>query len=332
VLGFLLLYFAMPIPNHIKAEMKKALRLINQSQRIFLTTHEGTDGDDLGSLLAVRFALINLGKHVIASVHKGVPEYLKFLPGSNQVGDKLVSTDFDLVITFGCNQIARTGLTSLQKFIGPFINFDHHPDNKLFGTINIVEPSTSSVAELTYYFFQICELRIDRDMATCILTGIFTDTGGFKHANTTSDSLHVASELMRKGARIEKISQQIMGRHNPAMSRIWARALENTRFNKSKSMIYTVITKEDFEQTQSTDDDLGGFVNFINALPEARFAMLLRQDGEVVRGSVRSEADRNVDVNKIAATFGGGGHKLASGFKIKGQLVKKGKGWEIINN
>jgi phosphoesterase RecJ-like protein len=234
-------------------------------------------------------------------------------------------------MTFGCNQLSRTGLPVLSQFSGPVINIDHHPDNKLFGTINIVEPSTSSVAELMYYFFQTCKLPVDHDIATCLLTGIFTDTGGFKHANTTSHTFEVASELVKKGARIEKISQKILGQNNPASIRVWARALENTRFDAKKGMIYAVLTTDDFEETHASDEDVSGFVNFLISIPEAKYAMLLRQDGDVVRGSLRSEPDRNVDVNKIAATFGGGGHKLASGFKIKGRLVKQGKGWKIVS-
>jgi phosphoesterase RecJ-like protein len=320
----------MPITNTTKAEMKKALRLITQSQRIFLTTHENTDGDDLGSLLAMRGAMLALNKDVMASVNKGVPDYLKFLPGSDQVGDKLEKADFDLLITFGCNSIARTGLDALQKFEGPKINIDHHPDNKLFGTINIVEPTTSAVAELMYYFFETCELPIDKDMATCLLTGIFTDTGGFRHSNTSADTLNVASELMARGARVGKISQMIVGHNNPKTHKIWVRALENTRFDAAKGMVFAVLTEQDFIETKTAPDDLAEFVSFLSALPQAKFAMVLKQDGDVVRGSLRSEPDRNINVNKIAATFGGGGHKLASGFKIKGRLVKEGRGWKIV--
>ncbi|HEX5429992.1 MAG TPA: bifunctional oligoribonuclease/PAP phosphatase NrnA [Patescibacteria group bacterium] len=320
----------MLISNSTKVDMKKALRLINSSQRIFLTTHEGTDGDDLGSLLAMRQVLIKLGKKVSAAVHKGVPQYLEFLSGSNQVGDKLSNIEFDLLITFGCNQIERTGLFALKNYKGPVINFDHHPDNKLFGTINIVEPSTSSVAELMYYFFQVCDLPVDQNTATCLLTGIFTDTGGFRHANTTAEALAVVSELMSRGARVEKISRIIQGRKNPAGIRIWTRALENTRFDSRRQMIYSVLTAEDFAAARATDDDLGSFVNFLISIPQAKFAMLLRQDGDVVRGSLRSELDRGTDVNKIARIFGGGGHELASGFKVRGHLVKKGNGWRIV--
>jgi phosphoesterase RecJ-like protein len=183
-----------------------------------------------------------------------------------------------------------------------------------------------------FYFFQTCKLEIDHEMATCLLTGIFTDTGGFKHANTTSDALAVASELMKKGARIEKISKNIMGKKKPGSIRIWARALENTRFDEQKMMVYSVLTEEDMKETGASDDDLSGFINLLTAIPQAKFAMLLRQDGNTVRGSLRSEPDRNVNVSKIAATFGGGGHALASGFKIKGRIVKMGRGWKIVSD
>ena len=319
----------MTISHKVKEQIKQGHRLIESSRKIFLTTHEGTDGDDLGSLLAMKHFLDAFGKKTFAAVSKGVPDNLKFLPKANEVADKFESADFDLVISFGCNQITRTGLPALFKFHGPIINIDHHPDNKMFGKINIVEPQTSSVAELMYYFFQINNIQINKHIADCILTGIFTDTGGFKHANTTAEVFAVASELMKKGARINKISNMVIGQNNPASARIWARALENTRFDFKKGMVYAVITEQDFKDTGSTDEDLSGFVSLINSIPQAKFAMLLRQDGDVIRGSLRSELNRGVDVNKIAATFGGGGHKLASGFKIKGRLVKKHNGWEI---
>lgn len=322
------------MPNSTKAEMKKALQLITKSERIFLTTHEGTDGDDLGSLLALRQALVKLGKNPIVAVSRGVPEYLKFLPGSQFVPGELDKAEFDLAIIFGCNTIARTGFAALNKFAGSVINIDHHPDNKKFGTINIVEPSTSSVAELMFYFFQTCEIKIDHIMATCLLTGIFTDTGGFKHPNTTAHTLSAVAELMKKGGRVDRVSKLLEGPSNPARYRIWSRALENTRLNRAQGLAYSVITAEDFAETQSNDDDLAGtiFVTMLNSIPEAKYAMLLRQDGEIVRGNLRSTMEKGVDVRKIASLFGGGGHKLASGFKVRGKLIKEGNGWKITPN
>lgn len=322
-----------------KLQFKKALDLIKRSHRIFLTTHEGTDGDDLGSLLAMRFFLKQIKKTNFAAVKGGIPNSLSFLPGNNDVGDELKELNGDLIITFGCNKIERTGWKILsgeagsrfagQNSIIPILNFDHHPDNTEFGTVNVIDAKTSAVAELVYYFLDFAEAEISKDIATCLLTGIFTDTGGFKHANTSAEALEVAAHLLKKGARIDKIAMQTMGRKRPSAIKAWAKGLENARFDPVKKMVFSVMTAEDLKEIGATDEDLDGFVEMLNNMPQAKFALLLRQEGEVVKGSLRSEPHKKVDVSKIAKSFGGGGHKLASGFTIKGKLVKDGEAWTI---
>lgn len=312
-----------------KLNFKKALELINDSDKILLTTHEGTDGDDLGSALAMHGFLKQIGKQADLIVKGGVPSNLIFLPGSEEVADRLDQLDAELVITFGCNKIERTGLLQLQNISIPIVNFDHHPDNTNFGKVNIVDADTAAVAELVYYFLIFADADIDKNMATALLTGIFTDTGGFKHANTSAAALEMASELLKKGARIDKIAVQTMGKKRPSTIKAWSKGLENARFDPEKKMVFSVLTEEDLKEIGATDEDLDGFVELINNMPQARFALLLRQDGDVVKGSLRSEPDKKVDVSKIAKSFGGGGHKLASGFKINGKLTREGDNWRI---
>lgn len=306
-----------------------AWTLLARSQNVLLTTHEGTDGDDLGSLLAVLPMLRRAGKRVAAAVKGGVPRNLQFLSGSEQVAEGLAEDKYDLLITFGCNRLDRTGWPSLQDGRVPIINFDHHPDNTNFGTVNVVDPTASSVAELIYHFLNHQAAVIDKDMATALLTGIFTDTGGFKHANTTAAALEAAADLLKKGARIDKIAGQVMGRKRSATLRAWAKGLENTRFDPDKQMVFSVLTEDDLREAGATDEDLEGFVELLNNIPQAKFALLLRQDGEQVKGSLRSEHYKGVDVSQIAKSFGGGGHKLASGFKLPGRLKRDRDVWKI---
>ncbi len=303
--------------------------MITESQDIFLTTHESTDGDDLGSLLAMRLALISKGKKITAAVKGGVPNSLKFLPGSVEVGEEYHSEKYDLIMTFGCGNIKRPGFKELETTKIPIINFDHHPDNSNFGKINVVEPATAAVAELIYYFLQLKNIEINKDIAYCLLTGIFTDTGGFKHSNTSPEVMEVASQLLKKGARIDKIATYTFGSKRPETIKAWAKALENTRFDSEKKMAFSVMTEEDLRELGATEDDLQGFVELLNNIPQAKFSLLLRQDGDLVKGSLRSETHKGVDVSKIAHSFGGGGHKLAAGFKVKGKLKRSGDKWLI---
>jgi phosphoesterase RecJ-like protein len=311
------------------ADFKKAWDLIGQADKIFLTTHEGTDGDDLGSLLAVRQVLLSLGKSVKAAVKGPVPRTLKFLPGTSEVGGEFPREKFDLIVTFGCSKIERAGFAALKSAGIPVINFDHHPDNTFFAQVNVVDEKTAAVAELVYYFLQSKNIKLNFEIATCILTGIFTDTGGFKHANTSAEVMQVAADLLKKGARIDRIASYTFGQKRPQALKAWSRALENTRFDKNKEMVFSVLTEQDIIEVGAADDDLQGFVELLNHIPQAKFAMMLRQDGEVVRGSLRSELYKNVDVSRIARSFGGGGHKLAAGFKLNGKLTRVGNKWEI---
>src|SRR3989344_4677238 len=240
-----------------KLPFKKALELINNSNRVLLTMHEGPDGDDLGSLLAMRYFLKQLGKEPTAIIKGDVPDNLSFLPDVNVIKQDIDHLNFDLVIFFGCNLAARTGFKQLENLKLSSISFDHHPDNQEFAIVNVVDPETSAVAELVYYFLEFADAELTKEMATCLLT------------------------------------------------------------------------EEDLREIGATDEDLDGFVELLNNMPQSRFALLLRQDGDVVRGSLRSEPQKKVDVSKIAKSFGGGGHKLASGFKIKGKLKKEGDAWSI---
>jgi phosphoesterase RecJ-like protein len=312
-----------------KVQFKKALELILKSDKIILTTHEGTDGDDLGSALAMFNFLHQHGKNPRVVIKGGVPNNLIFLPGSDQVESILHEVDADLIMTFGCSKIERIGFKLLEQSLLPIINFDHHPDNSNFGTVNIVDEKTAAVAELVYYFLVFAEAAINKDIATSLLTGIFTDTGGFKHANTSAKALEVASELLKKGARIDKIAFQTMGKKRPTTIKAWAKGLENARFDPEKKMVFSILTEEELREIGASEEDLEGFVELLNNMPQARFALLLRQDGDTVKGSLRSEPHKKIDVSKIAKSFGGGGHKLASGFKVKGRLIKEGDNWKI---
>ncbi len=315
--------------NKLKPQFDKAWKLIEPAQEIFLTTHESTDGDDLGSLLALALVLRRLGKQVSASIVGGVPGSLRFLPDSQLVSSEFEDKRYDLLIVFGCNKLSRTGLAVLQQFTEPLINFDHHPDNTGFGTVNIVDPQAAAVTELVYEFLKAKEISLDKEIATCLLTGLFTDTGGFKHANTSVSALKLAAVLLKKGARIDKIAAATMGRKSPSAVRAWAKGLENTRFDPQQKLVFSVLTAEDLAEVQASDEDLDGFVELLNNIPQAKFALLLRQDGEAVKGSLRSEPTKAVDVSQIARAFGGGGHKLAAGFKVKGKLVRQGSAWKI---
>ncbi len=309
----------------METDFINAKKLIEQARKILLSMHERMDGDDGGSLLAFTHFLESQDKQVTAVIKYGVPEALKFLPGSGKIQDSVPQpNNYDLLITFGCSNKERSGLDEIVSLDIPSINIDHHPDNTFFGKVNLVDKTKSSVAELVYDFFNFCQWPITQDIAACLLTGIITDTGSFMHANTQSSTLMAAADLMHKGARTNKITRHTFKNKKPQVLKAWARAMENSRFDPSSRIISAAITEEDLlDLGELPKSAFEGFVETLNTMPEARFALFIRQDGAVIKGSLRSDTHKDVDVSKIARLFGGGGHKLAAGFSLNGKISRK---------
>ncbi len=315
-------------------DFEKAKKLIDASANILLTMHERMDGDDGGSVLAMYHQLKSLGKNVTPAIKRGVPPQLEFLPGSQNIIDEISSANFDLLITFGCATKDRTGSQNILNLNCQIINIDHHPDNSFFGNVNIVDRTKSSVAELVYDFFVWNNWVITRNIATCLLTGIISDTGSFKHSNTQSSTLKTAAELMSKGALTDKIIKQTFQNKSPVVLKAWGKAMENSYYDEKQGVIYSVITDEDLQKLGNLPaSSFEGFVETLNTVPDAKFAMFLRQDGDIIKGSLRSGDyhPKNIDVSQIAKTFGGGGHKQAAGFSVAGKLMKDNDGkWKVI--
>ncbi len=309
----------------------EAKQLLEQSQDILLTTHERTDGDDLGSVLALAIYLESQGKRVTIAPMGGVPEQLRYLPKSEDVLGDIERTDFDLLVISGCSVLDRVKNEKITGLNIPIINIDHHPDNKMFGTVNVVDASKSAVAELVYDFFKFCGWPITHEVAICLLTGIVTDTGIFMHSNTQASTLLAAAELMEKGARISTVTKHTyQGKDIPSL-KAWAKALDNMHYDPNQKMIYSIITEEELKALGNPPmSAFEGIVETLNKVPEAKFAMFLKQDQGVIKGSLRSDPNKGVDVKEIAHTLGGGGHKWASGFSIIGKLVKQDDGkWQV---
>ncbi len=287
--------------------------------------------------MAMAIQLKKLGKNIACSIKKGVPPSLAFLPESRLIMDDIETDSFDLLITFGCSSLKRTGSTNIQnlKTTNPklkTLNIDHHPDNENFGDVNVVDSEKSSVAELVYELFKFYKWPVDKNIATCLLTGIITDTGRFMHSNTQGSTLKTAAELMEKGALTNQIIKHAYKNKQTSGFKAWAKALKNARFDKKNKMVISVISEEDQKELGNLPGGVfDGVVETLNTIPEAKFSLFIRQDGEVIKGSLRSDTYKNTDVQKIAKLFGGGGHKLASAFTIPGKLVKDKTGeWKIV--
>ena len=319
------------------ANFKSAEDFLSGHKRFVLATHARTDGDDLGSMLALYELLGQMGKEAAPIARGGVPTSLKFLPNQGSVLEDVPESFFsaDALVLFGCYAPHRTEVDEIVNMVAsgiPILNIDHHHDNSRYGTEALVDEEKSSVAELVYDFLISIGVTPNANMAKCLLTGMLTDTGSFMHANTRASTLHAAGNLLRSGARVDSIYNFTFNCKDVKSLKAWGRALENTTINHVNQAAVCILTEEDLADLEPlSEDTFIGLVDTLNTIPDIKFAVFARQEGEYIKGSIRSDEFKNVNVFKIAQMFGGGGHRLASGFKIQGKITRGDNGdWKII--
>ncbi|KKP77894.1 MAG: hypothetical protein A2271_03550 [Candidatus Moranbacteria bacterium RIFOXYA12_FULL_35_19] len=306
--------------------------VINESSEILLFAHSRPDSDTIGSVLALREYILALGKNVAIACADPYPDYLKDLaPDYFEFPDHLDLEKYNLIIA--TDSVER----GFQKFYPVFKEnqivalLDHHPDITLKGDINIIDPKYSSVCEIIYDFFEFNKIKLSRSIATFLMLGILGDTGNFQHSNTTSRVLEIASVLMKKGAPITKIISIAFSNKNISALKLWGKAFEKARINPENGMIASFISEKELAECGGNLEDIAQVSTILNSVPGTKFALVLSERGDgIIKGSLRSEEYKGVDVSRIAAQFGGGGHRLASGFEIKGKVVETAEGWQVV--
>lgn len=313
----------------------KLKKLLEEKGRFLLVCHVEPDGDAVGSMLAMAENLEARGKKVELICHDRLPAIFSYLAGIEKVKTEIEYIDFDAIILLDCGDFKRTGLvkdiTELKKQGIPIVNIDHHPKNDLWKIvdINYANDSASSASELVYNILVGLNYSINPSVATALLTGIFYDTGGFRHPNTTQQVLDIAADLLKRGAKLRKISDNIANSKSVSVFRLWGIALSRLRFNSALKMSISALTQADLEGCGASEDDISGLVNLLGSAPESRAALLLYETKDAkIKGSLRSDRD-DIDLAKLAQALGGGGHKKASGFTISGQIMIDGDDWKV---
>jgi len=267
----------------------------------------------------MKLALQAGGQSVEVAFLDAPPERLSFLPHFFSIKGEFSPQDFDLVFLIDCGDWSRTGFfadTELNIDWPPNLAvIDHHKIQKLTPGVHIVDATASSASELVFYILTAWGREITKDIATCLLVGISTDTGSFQHTNTSRAVLQVAGELMEKGASLGKITRYVYADKSIARLKLWGRVLQKMRRNRRWNVLIAMITAADLEECQATDADLEGVVDLMRTVPHVKAVLLGSERGAEFKFNLRTEA-LDVDVSRLAALFGGGGHVKASGFSM----------------
>jgi len=307
--------------------------VIKESDQILFWAHKHPDGDSLGSVLALKEYADSLNKKSDIGCFDSIPKYLSFIAGKEKIlkPEEITFSKYKLIIA--CDSADR-GFHLIRNKINDnqvIAVLDHHLNHKTFGDINIIDSEVSSVCELVYDFFTFNEIKITKKIADCILTGILYDTGKLQHSNTNAKVMEASSDLIKKGANLKKIVSALFENKNISALKLWGRTFEKAKVNLENGMIVSVLTKKDIDECQASTEDISQLASILITVPETKFSLILyeKEDGKI-KGSLRSEEFKNVDVSKIASQFGGGGHKLAAGFEVEGKIIETESGWEIL--
>jgi bifunctional oligoribonuclease and PAP phosphatase NrnA len=314
-------------------ELNKAILAAND---ILLVTHPNPDGDAIGSITAMIGFLKSLNKNYFAFCQDPVPDNFSYLPWAENVinePNQLINFNPDLVMFLDFTDWHRSGLVNLkEKLIDNGYNLavlDHHyieSPNFDYGIINIKSSSTS---EIIFDFFQCINWQFENIVANSLLTGMLTDTEHFSNPATKVKVVSIASQLVKRGASFNKLTNKTWRTRSFEDLKLIGLAFERLSYHKELGLAVTVIKQEDMTEYGLSNETFGGVSDIIKGLSTGQAILVLKETSIVVKGSLRS-ISYDVDVAKFARIFGGGGHKLASGFAIPGQLVYKENGWQVI--
>lgn len=312
--------------------LKQALK---ETQSPLLVIHPKPDADALGSAFALSeyLKLAEKKQFKIFSIDKP-GDYFEMLFPVNQIVQKYDLKNYDSLIFIDRGDIFYKLNFSKEVDAAEkkprLINIDHHPHTFIPGALNVLDTKSAATCEIIYRFFDYVQFPIDVRMAQYLLNGIFADTGGFRHNNTTPQSLEIASLLMKKGATITKINRALFANKSLNTLKLWGIALERAKIDPKSGMVVSFITKHDLQSCHASADDISGISEILNTIADSKFSLVLSErEQDKIKASLRSEEYKGIDVSKIARQFQGGGHKLASGFEIKGRLRQVGDSWII---
>ncbi|MBI5412056.1 bifunctional oligoribonuclease/PAP phosphatase NrnA [Candidatus Peregrinibacteria bacterium] len=315
-----------------ETEIGKIGNLIEKSHRILIFSHKSPDGDTLGSATALFQAFKNMGKEPALACVDIPPPVYNFIPNIRAFQQTVEALDYDayFIVDSGAYYMTdfHTALPAVFDKSLETVNIDHHRSNELFGKHNLVVPDAPSTTMILAELFKTLGIPVDRSMATSLLTGIYTDTGSFMHSNTTPETYRMAAELLRRGANLRQISKEIFNTTPISTLRLWGMVLKNiTQTNDNVTM--SVVSQKDFERAGADPSEMSGVIDYVNSVPGAKYSVILTEQGEKVKASLRTLRD-DVDVAQIASQYGGGGHIKAAGFSIAGKLEKEIR-WKVVD-
>jgi phosphoesterase RecJ-like protein len=304
---------------HLKI-IDRILEKLRASETICVVGHVRPDGDCVGSQLGLALALRAEGKKVACWNEDRMPRKYAFLDPGGLLQQPKAGQSFDCVVATDAASLERLGtIVPCIAERREFINIDHHCSNTRYADLNWVSAREPSTGELIYRLLRTAKWPITKQIADCLFTAVSTDTGSFQYPSTRPGTYHVAGELVARGADLATICNEVYQSYPLSRARLLQHIYRNFRLAHNDQIAYFWLKKADFENTGVQEDDTEGLIDHIRAIEPVVVACVFEEmSPELTRLSLRSKSAR-VDVNQIAAEFGGGGHAAAAGARIPGK-------------
>ena len=291
------------------------LEEINKSKTVVVLAHENPDGDAIGSSLAMCLALTNMGKKVDVLMNE-YPENFTFLPGIEYIKKESEVENYDLAIVLDCPDIKRVPANLIPYFDNAKVKveFDHHNKNSMFADYNIVDHVAPACAQILVSSFEYMGIELTKEIGTCLLTGIITDTGGFKNSGITTDTFDFAAWSLEKGINLSKVYRQSMLTMTKSKFELQKICMDRLEFLADGKIVFTYITKKDDEEIGIKPGDHDGIVEIGRSIEGVEVSIFLYERDKGFKASLRS--NDYVNVSEVCLMFGGGGHIKAAGATI----------------
>jgi len=299
----------------------KIIAAINEGESFVITAHVRLDGDALGSELALYLMLIDMGKKAVIYNQDETPQQYRFLPGAQNIVNELGDIgQYDVGVVLDCSNLERVGEKSAQiGKIKTLINIDHHIFNGGFCQLSMLDGQASSTGELLCRLMREMRCKMTKDICTNLYAAIITDTGGFRYSSTHQDTLRAAGDLVENGANPQWISENIYENDSPARLKLLAKVLETMSLDLENKVGSLLVTQEALRQTGASLDHSEGFIDIPRTVKGIDISVLYSQlKNKYFKISLRSKGQINVE--RVARKFGGGGHINAAACRIEGNI------------
>ena len=308
----------------------KIIQQLLKSDSIAIVSHENPDGDCIGSMLALYIALERKGKDARMFLKNNVPRNLRFLPSAEkiEVVDR-IDEKFDVLVLLDTGELERTGIENIENCYSKLINIDHHVTSEGIGDLFYINSSSAATGEIIYQIVKLMGIDNDKEIATCLYTSVFTDTGGFRYSNTTSITHQIAGDLINTGIDFVYIINKVFDEMSLSKFNLLKDVLQTLELFEKNKIAFLTVTREMLIKNGASRDETENLINFARNIEDVEVAAIFIEEEDKIKVSLRSKY--YIDCAQVAKEFGGGGHLRAAGFTsrnvsldaLKENLIKR---------